>query len=366
MEIQVEEQKKQRKQVIRRVLVVLLGFAVIAGFILFDKDVRKISDVLKQIAPVWFIGAVGCVLLYYLGETQMYMIACKAIGLRERWYDGLITTIIGLFYSALTPLASGGQPFQVLQMKRRGISVGDSICVLMVKFLAWHVALSSFSLFSFIYRGNVLLEQSTAMFVLFLIGLAIHLFCATTGILLMINPGIVEKGGKAVIAFFGRLFNRRKPERTEKWERAYRSFVSDYEQATGFAKEHKGKMLLIILTALGEVIAYMATTYFIYRGLGFREVGFWEMTCLQAMLSISVAFIPTPGASIASEGGFYAIFTKYFGGFRLVGMLLWRVLTYYMTILIGLVVVIADGFRTNRENAGRLPHMEEENQDVSC
>lgn len=48
------------------------------------------------------------------------------------------------------------------------------------------------------------------------------------------------------------------------------------------------------------------------------------MTLLQAMLSIGVAFVPLPGASVATEGGFYALFTTYFGDSRLIAMLIWR------------------------------------------
>lgn len=344
------QNKKRMNPVLKRVLVVILGLAVIAGFILFDKDVQMIDEVLRQMIPIWLIGGVICVFIYYWGETHMYMVACRAIGLKEKWYEGLITSMLGLFYSALTPLASGGQPFQIVQMKGRGISVGASTCVLMVKFLAWHVSLSLFALVSVIFKGKVLLEHSTTVFVLFIIGLLIHFFAASMGILLTIKPALVHRMGTSVIRFGGKLFNKKKPERTEHWQEKFDEFIDDYKQATGFALEHKLKMARIILTAMIEIVAYMATTYFVYRGLGFSTVGFWEMTCLQAMLSVSVAFIPLPGASIASEGGFYAIFTKYFGGSRLVGMLIWRALTYYMTILIGLVIVIIDGLRVKNKD----------------
>ena len=60
------------------------------------------------------------------------------------------------------------------------------------------------------------------------------------------------------------------------------------------------------------------------------------------------AFVPLPGASIATEGGFYALFTVYFGDSRLAAMLIWRFLTYYLTIVLGLAAVLIDGFRAEK------------------
>ena len=109
-----------------------------------------------------------------------------------------------------------------------------------------------------------------------------------------------------------------------------------------------------------EVIGYLSVTYCVYRGLGFSAVPYPEMTLLQAMLSIGVAFVPLPGASVATEGGFYALFTTYFGDSRLIAMLIWRFLTYYLTILLGLLAVVIDGFRADRRCPRRTDEQGEE------
>ncbi len=332
----------------KRILVLLVSFAVLIGFILFDPDVKKIDEVIAQMDPVWLLGAFLCVLLYYLGDTVMYLIACRDMQIPQSFPEGLLTTMLGFFYSAVTPLASGGQPFQVIQMRSRGINVGTATSVLMVKFMAWHITLSAIGLVGVILRGGMLIAESTTMFVMFIIGFISHAFCSVTGVLLMIRPDWVSRGGNAVCRFVGRVFFKRRPEMTEKMLMAFDGFVSDYKQAVSFALDHKGGMVLILLTAIVEVSAYISVTYFVYRGLGFSEASFFTLFFMQAMLLISVAFIPLPGAAGASEGGFYAIFTAFFDGARLAGMLLWRVMTYYLTIAIGMVFVLIDGFRKKK------------------
>ena len=319
-----------KKQAWKRILVVLLTLAVLVGFVVFDKDVGNIAEVLQSVSPPWLIGALLCALLYFLGDTLMYQIACRDMQIPQPLHEALITTMIGFFYSALTPLSSGGQPFQVLQMRGRGINVGTATSVLMVKFMAWHIALSCVGLMGAVFCGGTLLQESTTMFVLFCIGFLLHLFCAGTGLLLMVRPQLVYRAGRAVVGFVG-----------------------EYKQAVAYSLQHRAGMVQIVLVAFVEVTAYLSVTYCVYRGLGFSEVTYPTMTLLQGMLSIGVAFVPLPGASIATEGGFYALFTTYFGDFRLAGMLVWRFLTYYLVILLGLVAVLVDGFRADRRVGAR-------------
>ena len=347
-----------KNKTVKRVLLVLLSVAVLAGFIVFDPDVKKIDDVLAAMSPWWLAGALICVFIYYLGDTGMYLIGSYAMGIPQGFFQGLLTTMIGFFYSAVTPLASGGQPFQVLHMRGRGINVGTATSVLMVKFLAWHITITLFGLVGFTLLWQDLASIGTGMTVLFCIGFCVHAFCASLGVMLMIKPDFVRRAGLRVIGWVGRTFCKRKLDNgIPGMTAAYERFIADYEQAASFALQRKGCMLLILLVAFFEVLAYLSTTYFIYRGLGFDKVGYWTMLLMQAMLSIAVAFIPLPGASGASEGGFYALFTQFFDGARLPAMLIWRALTYYLTILLGLIAVVIDGFQKKHGRADK---------DVSC
>lgn len=336
----------------KQILVVVLTLAVVVGFILFDEDVKQIDDVLASMSPWWLVGALACALLYYLGDTGMYLIACKAMQMEQSFFEGLITTMIGFFYSAITPLASGGQPFQVIQMKGRGINVGTATSVLMVKFLAWHITITLIGLVGFSLLWQDLATIGAYMIVMFCIGFAAHAVCATIGILLMIRPEWVYRTGNGIIGWVARTFGgRKKEERRESMLHSWEGFVGDYKMAVNFALSHRAYMITILFVGLIEVVAYLSVTYFIYRGLGFTQVNYWTLLLMQAMLSISVAFIPLPGASGASEGGFYAMFSQFFGQARLAGMLIWRTLTYYLTILLGLAAVVIDGFRKKKRPA---------------
>ena len=55
------------------------------------------------------------------------------------------------------------------------------------------------------------------------------------------------------------------------------------------------------------------------------------------------AWPPLPGASVASEGGFYLFFAMFFPGeMMFVAMMLWRLFTYYANIVCGAMFVVFD------------------------
>lgn len=155
--------------------------------------------------------------------------------------------------------------------------------------------------------------------------------------------------GNKILAFLHRIKLIKKETRYQQicgtWERT----ISDYGNAVKFAMQHKVQMLLVLLVSLVEAIAYMAVTYFIYRGFGFSSANVVYVILLQGLLFMAVSFIPLPGASIASEGGFYLVFDQLFSAAsRFPAMLLWRVCTYYLNIILGLVAVIIDSLRTSK------------------
>jgi hypothetical protein len=70
------------------------------------------------------------------------------------WKNAIQLTMVGQYYSAITPFASGGQPAQVLSMSSKQIPVGRATSLLMVKFLLYQITivLYAFGFFAWQYH----------------------------------------------------------------------------------------------------------------------------------------------------------------------------------------------------------------------
>ena len=158
-----------------------------------------------------------------------------------------------------------------------------------------------------------------------------------------IFPKPMSAFGTACIRWLYRrkLFVRRgaDPEAAaEKWC----AFVAEYHDAFAAGIRHRGKLAGALALALGQCTAYMSVAYCTYRGFGLRGVPFWQVTGTQVLLYIGASCFPMPGASGASEGTFYLAFSPLFGDYLTTAMLIWRLASYYLTIVLGYIAVVAE------------------------
>ena len=75
---------------------------------------------------------------------------------------------------------------------------------------------------------------------------------------------------------------------------------------------------------------------------------------IQSLLQASVSFMPMPGASGAQEIGFSSFLRPYFVNNDLyAAVMVWRFFTYYLVVIAGALLVVADQFLyKRRQNAG--------------
>lgn len=330
----------------KKIILILLPLGVLGAMALLDPHVTDIGGVLSAISPFWFLAAAGSMLLYYFFDTVMYQLACRHMGTPQKFGESLLTTMLGFFYSALTPFSSGGQPMQVLQMRRRGMRVGTATSVLMMKFLAWQLVITLLGVIGLVALSNNVVSQRTSILVMFAIGFAVYAGSVAIALLAFLRPDWLHRAGEGILNFLERRHILKNQERILRAHAVWARTIADFREAVQLLLKRPMGMLGIFLAAVLEAFAYMSVTYFLYRGLGFAAHGLFHVVLLQSLLYICVSFVPLPGASIASEGGFYMVFSELFSAAaRFPAVLLWRLITYYSALLLGLAAVMIDGFR---------------------
>lgn len=319
-----------------------LGAAALAVFAAATLDAGDVRASLAALMPGWTAAIVGCMLLYYLCDALKYRLITRAFGCAQPLGDSIDTSMIGFFYSAVTPAAAGGQPFQVLHMHHRGIPTGTATSVICTTYCLWNVALVTLGIVGMCLCGGKLAAQSAAWIPVLALGLLVHAGLLSLVLLSAIFPKPMSAFGTACIRWLyrRRLFVRRGADpaaAAEKWC----SFVAEYHDAFAAGIRHRGKLAGALALALLQCTAYMSVAYCTYRGFGLRGVPFWQVTGTQVLLYIGASCFPMPGASGASEGTFYLAFSPLFGDYLTTAMLIWRLASYYLTIVLGYIAVVA-------------------------
>ena len=217
-----------------------LGAAALAIFAAATLDAGDVRASLEALMPGWTAAIVGCMLLYYLCDALKYRLITRAFGCAQPLGDSIDVSMVGFFYSAVTPAAAGGQPFQVLHMHRRGIPTGTATSVICTVYSLWNIALVTLGIVGMCLCGGKLAAQSAAWIPVLTLGLLVHAGLLSLVLLSAIFPKPMSAFGTVCIRWLYRRrpFVRRGADpaaAAEKWC----SFVAEYNDAFAAGIRHR-------------------------------------------------------------------------------------------------------------------------------
>ena len=339
-------EKKKRTSLFR---FIYIGVTIIAIVLIgiFTVNANEMAAVFTQLNLTWIIACVGCLLLYWLSDGFLLYDITSYMYKKEPFWHSIKVGIIGLYYGALTPFATGGQPMQVVYMRRREMPVGTATCIVSVKFVVYELSLCALYIAAMALYGPAFFADVPAMFWLSVLGFAVNASAVIIIILALVKQRMVLRIGNAIIRFLVKVKIIRKPEK------AFESFektIEDYHAAAEYITHHKLRAIGSFFVSVINLVFFFAIPFFIYMAFGRPgDKGVLDILALQAFLYLAISFVPTPGTAGAAEGGFHAIFAAIFGaGAVFAPMLIWRLLTYYLMLVVGSVLVVFDELITIR------------------
>ncbi len=339
---------KQTRSNILNALVIIGTVLIVLWFAVRNSDAKASLKAMLESDWRWLLAGLGVWFMSVCAEAlvnQCFFIWQKV---RIRYYSTLHITILGMFYSNVTPAATGGQPMQVFAFKNRGVPVGVSSSSLAVKFFCFQLALLS--------GGAVLwLTQQDAVNAcvgdakwLIFAGFGINGLSVAVVLLLAINRNIV----RALIVFILRVGHRlRLIKDLERSSSRADAALNDFSASVDMLVHHPLQILWLLILSWIQIILLMSASYCVYRALHMKGHSPLLLMTLQWLLFIAASFTPLPGASGVQEGGFYLFYESIFPrDLQFPALLLWRAVTYYMALLVGLGSVIYESARSIRRN----------------
>lgn len=313
--------------------ILLLTVLIAVTIYIFQKqiDLNSMLGIIKTIQlPYLFVG-LGCMLIFWLFEAYMLdMLVQKLSGKRQLWTT-IKMTIIGQYYSFITPFATGGQPAQLYIMKRDRISASKGTVVLASKFIIFQVTVTLYSLVLALVHLKTLLMTSTQISTFVFVGLTINTVGLTCLIMIALNP---EKLKVIVHKIIHLLTLVKLVKNEEDKDEKIDNFIEEYLEGINQLKEDMPLTLYMFGLSILQLTAFFSITFFVYRALGLTGISAFKIISLQAMLYMAVSFVPIPGTVGASEAGFALLLGSVFQGhFLAAGLLLWRIITYYFGLV---------------------------------
>lgn len=332
----------KKSQKVWKVLLNILFIAALLGFtaylVLSKQELPQIWHYMQQADPLWLLGGILLLTVFVCCESVILYHLFRRLRVRAKFRRCVTYSYVGFFFSSVTPSASGGQPIQLVWMKRDGLDFGISSLVLLVVTLAYKLALVILSLILFICNTEFVLDNLGFMLYVFILGLILNLaFCAFLTVVIFC-PEPARRAAKWILKVLCKI---RLVRNRDTVEAKLDHDIERYSRGAGLLLGRKKLLLEVFAITVFQRFCFFAITYMVYKAFGLSGTGFFQIIALQVVLSLALDILPFPGGIGANEGGFLVMYTKVFGEFLVVpGMLLSRGVNYYLLVLIGAVVTV--------------------------
>lgn len=329
-----------KKKLILSYLYIVFTIIVIGLLLSRSIEISNLKQLFKEMNYIWLAGAFLCIISHWLMDSIIvYQIVPYIAQERKSFLSCIKYGMVGLYYAALTPFASGGQPVQIVYMKRDGIPIGKATAIVSVKLLVWLSSMCFTFIGYMLLRGAFFYTNYKAIFWVAVMGFLVNLVGVIFILIVLINEAGAKKIVSWILTALGKIKIIQHPEKAySKVEKT----IMDFAQASSYVRTHKIKVFVSFVLSCMKVSFMFVIPFMVYKSFNLTGYGLIDLSSLNTFMFLTVSFMPTPGTSFAAEGGFRLVYYPLFGNLTATAIVVWRIVTYYMILLVGGLVVIAD------------------------
>ena len=334
-------------------LFVLYGFIALSLLItvLSFGDLPAIAEKLRTVRLEYVALALASILVYMAIYPLSLCILSRARGTGIGFTTAYVIGSTEHFFNCITPLATGGQPFQAHSLYRLKVKISESTGLLLANLLIFMLVTTGYSLVGLFFWDE--LTAHTALFwkIVIAVGYSLNIL-----VLVMIFVLGASHRLRDALVRFVRFLARLRPLRSlEARADSIRLYFEQVQDAFSDLMHKRWHFLLALLTKAVAFAFLYGSTYFALLSLGVAaDPVHIPLLLFGASFAVTaVGFVPTPGAS----GGVEGVAAQVFGSIVMLlahgttvseasvvangVMLVWRLASYYFVIFVSLLFYIA-------------------------
>ncbi len=302
-----------RKQVLWSVLFVFI--AALSIFVVMQQSrefsISRFVDFLKSSDPLWLVISFISMLGFIVFEAFALLLLCRAFGYKQSLHRGILYSTGDIYFSAITPSATGGQPVSAYFMVKDNIPPMVVTVILLANLLMYILAIIAIGLFCFVFFPSTFATFSGFSQLLIIIGAVVQLALALFFFLLLRHDKLLHKicrGGLHLLCKVRILKNE--DARQEKLN----AYMNSYREYSKLLSGHSKTLIFTFVFNLLQRISQIAVTMFTYLASGGSPSKAFDLFALQGYVVLGSNSIPIPGAIGVSDylmlDGFGAIMSE--------------------------------------------------------
>ena len=317
------------------IIIICLGLLI---YMIKVDGIENIITILNCVDYKWVLAGLVCLMIHWTCESLNLHIPIRKMYKDQKFSNSIRVAMIGQLFNNITPFSSGGQPMQAYELTKTGKRVSDSLSAMAMKFIINQIALVVSTLVIIFIEFDFFKQLMQNYLWVAILGFIVNIIAILVVFLAGIKKEIIIFITTPIIKFLSKIHIIKNQEETiEKLNKSINNFGEQFS----IMKSEKRMVIKMFIIAVIQSFAYYSITYMVYRAFGNEGISFFQIIPTQAFLLLIMTFIPTPGSGLGAEGGFYLLFNSIFKeGTINMSILFWRIYTFYLPILVGLICLI--------------------------
>ncbi|MFW3538971.1 lysylphosphatidylglycerol synthase transmembrane domain-containing protein [Vagococcus fluvialis] len=320
------------------ILVFVLGFLVIWN------ELRQVNlqDFLLEVADVnWlWIGVAVLLMLIHWGVegkiTQMFLRKTNPdYSLKNSYRIPLIQHL----FNAITPFSTGGQPAQIVAMGTSGVDYGVAASVSLMKFVVYQVWVVLNFIVCLLFGFHWVSSNFNKLSYLIILGFVVHFVVVFCLLLIMFWHSLAKQ---IVLGFFNIMSKFKLGRRLAKFKEPVMEKLESFYEQSRVMKSSPKLMIKTSLMTILQLMIYYVVPYFVLLALHIEDVNVFKVIVFHAFIIMIISLFPIPGGTGGAEYSFSLLFGTFVvvPGKLVLAIFLWRIVTYYLGIVLGLFALM--------------------------
>ena len=312
-------------------------------------SIRSFSKFIREAQFGWLLAAIAAALGFVVFEALALSTACKPFGYRVGLKNSLVYSSADIYFSAITPSATGGQPACAYFMVKNGISGTAATAILLANLIMYTLAIVSLGVIGFLLFPSVFFSFNTLSKALILFGYAAQLVLVVVFSMILLKRKIFERLCAGGIRFLCRLkILHHQEQRLQKLAQQ----MLEYEQSVTVLRNRKVMLVKMFLFNFLQRFSTVMVTVFVYLATGGSIANACLLFAVQIYAVIGSNCVPIPGAVGVSDYLMLNGFTAFMSTESAVYLeLLSRSLScYFCVIICGILVLCSYIAQSRRKN----------------
>ena len=248
---------------------------------------------LKGANPLWMVLAALCAFGFVYFEGLGLQCTCRFFGHGFSAGKGIIFSASDIFFSAITPSATGGQPAALILMMKYGTPAAVSAIALLLNLVMYTVAILLISAVCCLVYPGILLRMSLVPKLFIAFGVIVQIAFIALFLMCIFNDRLILKVCRWGLKLLCRLHIYRNYD--EQYEKLL-AMIKQYKECGALLRRETGLLIKVFLCNLAQRLSVILVSVCVFLAVGGKAGCAFKAFSVQALAVLGSNAVPVPGA----------------------------------------------------------------------